>query len=674
MLFYKINATVSNPEELPAIKDTDAKHAFGHVMSERSEAFLIKHKQQCLIFAAGHRKDRIRFCAILLTNKDVSALLAEYIKATPLSIKAAEVEEITFKAMHSMLKYAYRMDYISDDDEVIKAFGLADLENRCGIAFSESLIGKGPDKEGLILQARQMLAEDSLIPEIERIYASNRPARAEGHPVHYMLVCDQSEVRDRMSDLLLSALHARGRIKNRRYMYTDFGHQDEHDDWSIDTYEAMYKGCVGGAVLIRYAASDDPYEGSHARPGGEALISLSRLAVKYRHSVLTVFCLPTGAVKVKQELLEQLEALSLIELKEDLACGERASAYLGHLAKAAHVRPDKSLYAAVEPSDKSFRASDLQKIFLGWYDKKLRSTVYPQYQQTETARAALKKQKHHGSAIDELNGMVGLGEAKAVIARALNFYKMQKLYKDRGIPTDRPAMHMVFTGNPGTAKTTAARLFARIMRDNGLLDKGELYEVGRADLVGKYVGWTARIVKEKFKAARGSVLFIDEAYALCDDKEGLYGDEAINTIVQEMENNRENMVVIFAGYPDKMDAFLSRNPGLRSRIAFHVPFSDYSAGELCAIAELIARGKSLRIADDAKEKLYDLVNSARNSQDFGNGRYVRSLIEQARMEQAGRILAMDCDRVSEEVLCTLRAEDFIPPPDQTGAGRRMIGF
>ena len=124
-----------------------------------------------------------------------------------------------------------------------------------------------------------------------------------------------------------------------------------------------------------------------------------------------------------------------------------------------------------------------------------------------------------------------------------------------------------------------------------MLSEGRLYEVGRADLVGKYVGWTAQIVKNKFKQAKGSVLFIDEAYALLEDRSGLYGDEAINTIVQEMENHREDMVVIFAGYPKEMEAFLARNPGLRSRIAFHLPFEDYSARELYRIARLLAEEK-----------------------------------------------------------------------------------
>ena len=163
------------------------------------------------------------------------------------------------------------------------------------------------------------------------------------------------------------------------------------------------------------------------------------------------------------------------------------------------------------------------------------------------------------------------------------------MFADKNIGKQHFTRHMVFTGNPGTAKTTVARLFARIMKENNLLETGEFIEVGRADLVGKFVGWTASLIKKRFSEAKGGVLFIDEAYSLVDDRSGSFGDEAINTIVQEMENNRENVIVIFAGYPDRMKEFIDRNPGLSSRIAFHVSFPDYSTPELCDIANLAAK-------------------------------------------------------------------------------------
>ena len=269
--------------------------------------------------------------------------------------------------------------------------------------------------------------------------------------------------------------------------------------------------------------------------------------------------------------------------------------------------------------------------------------------------------------------MVGITQIKAVIEKALNYNKLQKIYIEKGIKTGRPVMHMVFTGNPGTAKTTVARLLAQIMQDNGLLSRGHLVEVGRSDLVGKYVGWTAKCVKEKFKEAKGDVLFIDEAYSLLDNRAGSYGDEAINTIVQEMENHREELVVIFAGYPEKMEEFIQKNPGLRSRIAFHVSFPDYNELELCQIAQLMGKEKGIEFTQEAMGKLRTVFRYMGKKDDFGNGRYVRSMLEQAQMNQAERLLKKDISTITDTELFTITAED-IEIPLMEREERRVIGF
>ena len=268
--------------------------------------------------------------------------------------------------------------------------------------------------------------------------------------------------------------------------------------------------------------------------------------------------------------------------------------------------------------------------------------------------------------------MIGLERAKSVIKQALDYNKAQKIFADKGLIADRTSMHMVFTGNPGTAKTSVARLFAEIMKDNDVLSEGNLIECGRADLVGPFVGWTTPMVKKKFKEAKGSVLFIDEAYSLVDDRDGLFGDEAINTIVQEMENHRDDVVVIFAGYPDKMEGFLQKNPGLRSRIAYHVPFDDYNADELCDIADLIAKKRDLVLADDARVKLREVFTLALKDSDFGNGRYVRNVLEKAKMAQASRLVAMDYASVTSEDVKTIVASDIELPVQK--AKQTRIGF
>lgn len=199
-------------------------------------------------------------------------------------------------------------------------------------------------------------------------------------------------------------------------------------------------------------------------------------------------------------------------------------------------------------------------------------------------------------------------------------------------------------------------------------------EVGRADLVGDHVGATAPIIKQKFKEAQGGVLFIDEAYSLCDSYENGFGDEAINTIVQEMENHRDNVIVIFAGYPDKMKRFLDRNPGLLSRIAFQVEFEDYSTEELCEITKLMLKRKQMKITDQAMKKLRLIYESVKESNDFGNGRFVRKTIEEAEMNLAERLLKMDESMITEELLTVIEEEDISDVETKSKHEVKRIGF
>jgi SpoVK/Ycf46/Vps4 family AAA+-type ATPase len=232
---------------------------------------------------------------------------------------------------------------------------------------------------------------------------------------------------------------------------------------------------------------------------------------------------------------------------------------------------------------------------------------------------------------------------------------------------------MVFYGNPGTAKTTVARLYAQILKDNACLAHGDLVECGRADLVGKYVGWTAPMVRAKFKAARGSVLFIDEAYSLLDDKDGGFGREAIDTIIQEMENWRDEVVVIFAGYPDLMEEFVNSNPGLRSRISQHVHFKDYDPQELWQITESMADKYGRRLAEGCQQKLMDIYDQVVLTKDFGNGRLVRTMLEQACVNAVARIVLDGQAEPDPEVLTMLYPEDF-EQPRQLGGTVKRIGF
>lgn len=286
-----------------------------------------------------------------------------------------------------------------------------------------------------------------------------------------------------------------------------------------------------------------------------------------------------------------------------------------------------------------------------------------------------KKERETGTAKKELEELIGLSSAKEIINKAVANYRLNKLCIDRGIKREKAALHMVFTGNPGTAKTTVARLLAEILRDEKVLSTGNFVEAGRADLIGQYIGHTAPLVRRRFRDAQGGVLFIDEAYSLCDDREKGFGDEAISTIVQEMENHRDDVIVIFAGYPEPMKEFLDRNPGMRSRIAFHVEFDDYSTDELCEITQLMARKKGLTVTDAAMAKLKECYAEARKHEGYGNGRFVRKMLEEAEMDLADRIAQLDESELTTELITTVEACD-IPEVsfEEQKAFRRRIGF
>ncbi len=286
----------------------------------------------------------------------------------------------------------------------------------------------------------------------------------------------------------------------------------------------------------------------------------------------------------------------------------------------------------------------------------------------------LKEERAAGEAAKELDAMIGLSSVKKVIHKAVAHYKLRKLCMDKGLARDKASMHMVFTGNPGTAKTTVARLFAEILKDEKVLPTGVFVEVGRADLVGDHVGSTAPLVKKKFREAQGGVLFIDEAYSLCDSYSNGFGDEAINTLVQEMENHRDDVIVIFAGYPEPMKHFLERNPGMQSRIAFQVGFDDYDTDELCGITRLMISKKQMSITDAAMDKLRTIYDTARKEEDYGNGRFVRGIIEEAEMNLAERIMKLKESEITTELITTIEECDI--PAHEAHKQKKLerIGF
>ena len=256
----------------------------------------------------------------------------------------------------------------------------------------------------------------------------------------------------------------------------------------------------------------------------------------------------------------------------------------------------------------------------------------------------------------ELDALIGLTPVKAEIHRVADLLRVMQLRRERGLPTTAGSRHLVFTGNPGTGKTTVARLLAQIYRSLEVVERGQLVETDRSALVAGFVGQTAPRVVDAFDRADGGVLLIDEAYALARGSEQDFGREAIDTIVKLMEDRRERVVLIVAGYPEEMATFIETNPGLRSRFPRTIHFPDYTVDELARIFDSMAARNHYRLADDARGVLRATLGTYDRGKGFGNARVVRNLFEQSVANHATRIV--DTAEPSDEDLTVLVAADI----------------
>ena len=278
------------------------------------------------------------------------------------------------------------------------------------------------------------------------------------------------------------------------------------------------------------------------------------------------------------------------------------------------------------------------------------------------------------SHMEELDSLIGLENVKEQVRKIAAYARMKKAMGAQGNGKLSMALNTEFSGNPGTAKTTVARILAGIFHEIGLLESDDIVEVGRSDLIAGYVGQTAPKVRDVFKKADGKLLFIDEAYSLVDFSKNDFGDEAIDTIVQEMENRRDRTIVIFAGYPDRMAEFFERNPGLRSRVPFSVKFSDYPVETLVKIAESEASKRGFAITADAVSKVNSICAEATSQPQFGNGRFCRNLVENAILNFASRNFGSESATAMPEAMDLIPDDFAMPTLPEKAKPAKKFGF
>ena len=682
MLFYDITVSFRPIDERKSCDFEEQSYEIGKLNLRIANQF---KKNDCMVFIYEYNEKLMLAMGIQLSEysevKKIQKKICELISADIgfENVKICSINEITFENFNELYELADDRYVMDKSYRLFKRNNSGLFNNRYYKASEKIITGIYKSKDQAIIEAQSIMADQSLLDEIERIYDERNQEAFYGIPVHYCITADGREAAQSIIEIIVKALCHKKRLPGGRICtFTDITEKCYDDD----DFAKICKQSPGTSIVIELRGNDTDY-GIFASSYNSVIDYL--IDMVYRHKADTQFFFVRDITYegFSNPLFSKLgQEVDVIDVREGRGGREEAEKYLNRLiaeSRMSHMASEKDMRYL--PRKKRYYPHEIYEAFGKWRENCLKERAYPAYNKQRTVTVKKAKRKKTDS-YNELQEMVGLSNVKRLCDEIICSYKMQRVRERYGLDQQSLCRHMVFTGNPGSAKTTVARLLAEILADEGVLETGKLVECGRGDLVGRYVGWTAKTVKSKFWEAKGGMLFIDEAYSLVDDSRS-FGDEAINTIVQEMENNRDKVIVVFAGYPDKMKGFLDRNEGLRSRIAFHVDFPDYDKDDLLGIMKNMVSKRGLEIDDEALYVCTDVLKRVCTIKDFGNGRFVRNYLEQAIMRQSLRIGSgmsmVDMKSITKEQAKRLTADDFMVDPkvlfeDEETKKKRRIGF
>ena len=532
---------------------------------------------------------------------------------------------------------------------------------KAGDAFYESILGNPKKTKDILSNIKYNASReysDSLLEELKRVCAGKKHSEALQSlklPVHYVLEGNSSKQLNSVTKDLIDCLYEKGRVKSRLVFTYDIDkiNNSIFYNHALVEYGAINNEIVeaisGHVIVINYGRFDRNEK--YNRDLYEALTNFVTLLKPYLNNTQLIFVLPEGSSEIRRLLQNLFEVpLVLIKKNKETKVSLEARSMLIEQAECLATENGETLDDSFEAFlDECLEAgvfSDIKDIYSKWSFKKLIKTKYPQYQPFLETLEKKRNSIGQSDALGELDSLIGLSSVKQSIHRVIDRAKMEKELERRGISHQNYSMHMVFSGSPGTGKTVVAKLFGQIMKDSGILKEGRVISISASSI--RSMTNFSNIIE----SAYGSVLFIDEAYTL--------GPDAVAELIAQMENHRDELIVILAGYSRHMQALLGSNPGFKSRIGEEIYFPDYSEQELLEIFKYMVIHRGMTIDDEALSCARDIFARIGKAGDQGNARYVRQIFEKVESNQKIRLFNSfdDVSAIPDEELIKIDVSDF----------------